>query len=110
MAYLQKKYEEVIKLSEEPSIDSNEGAASQMYRAMALRETEDLEAAILLLSEVIKNRGLEKAINIRSRYERALTYLKSKNEKKAIADFQFIISKDFDYLDVQEQMKKLRGL
>jgi hypothetical protein len=69
----------------------------------------DLDAAILLLTEVTKNRSLDKALTIRSRYERAVTFLKSGDTKKALADFEFIVSKNGDYLDTNDYLKKLRN-
>jgi tetratricopeptide (TPR) repeat protein len=106
--YHQKKYDQVLKDTEDESPDTNESAALDMYRAMALREKGDTDAAIILFKEIIKNRSLDKAINIRSRYERALAYQKAGDKKKALADFEFIVTKDSDYLDVNELISKLK--
>ena len=107
--YLQKKYDEVIKETNSPDADTNESAARELYRAMTFRETGDLDAAVLLLTEVTKNRSLDKALIMRSRYERGVTYLKSGDTKKALADFEFIVSKNGDYLDTNDYLKKLRN-
>ena len=106
--YHQKKYDQVLKDTDDKSPDTNESAALDMYRAMALREKVDTDAAIILFKEIIKNRSLDKAINIRSRYERALAYQKAGDKKKALADFEFIVTKDSDYLDVNELISKLK--
>ena len=106
--YLQKRYEKVISDSNNPSTDTNENAAKEMYRAMALRETGNFDGAFLLLDEIVKSRTLDKALTFRSRYERALTYLKQGDKKSALADFQFIYAKDSEYLDVKEEIAKLK--
>ena len=106
--YLQKRYQKVIDETDNPSLESSEDAANQMYRAMAFRETGDVDAAILLLSEIIKSRALDKAINYRSRYERGLTYMKAKQTKKALSDFQFLLAKEGEYLDIKDLIEKLK--
>ena len=104
----QKKYDEVLKVTDNLSTDTNENAAMEMYRAMVFREKGDFEAALTILTEIVKNRNLDKSLTIRSRYERALTYAKSGDIKKQLADFEYILTKDSDYLDVNELIAKLK--
>jgi tetratricopeptide (TPR) repeat protein len=108
LEYLQKKFEKVISDTAMPHPDTNESAAQEMYRAMALRETGDSSAAILLFTEVIKSKGLDPALILRSRYERGLAYIKAKDHKNALADMEYVISKDGDYLDVRKILSELR--
>lgn len=105
---MQKKYQEVIDATDDPSLETNEEAAAQMYRAMAFRELGDYEAAIILLSEIIKSRIFDKAINYRSRYERGLSYMKATQSKKALMDFQFLLAKEGEYLDIKDLIEKLK--
>ena len=78
-----------------------------MYRAMAFREIGQPDEAILLLSEIIKLRSVDKSLNYRSRYERGLAYAKAGQSKKALADFHFVLAKEGEYLDITDQIKKL---
>ena len=105
--FLQKRYQKVIDATDNPSLGSNEDVAKQMYRAMAFREMGQPDEAILLLSEIIKLRSVDKSLNYRSRYERGLAYVKAGQSKKALADFHFVLAKEGEYLDITDQIKKL---
>ena len=105
--FLQKRYQKVIDATDNPSLGSNEDVAKQMYRAMAFRESGQPDEAILLLSEIIKLRSVDKSLNYRSRYERGLAYAKAGQSKKALADFHFVLAKEGEYLDITDQIKKL---
>ena len=105
--FLQKRYQKVIDATDNPQLGSNEDVAKQMYRAMAFREIGQPEEAILLLSEIIKLRSVDKSLNYRSRYERGLAYAKAGQSKKALADFHFVLAKEGEYLDITDQIKKL---
>ena len=99
--------QDVIDLTEGVSNEDDATALLTVFRGVAFRELDHLEAAKVAFKEALKSKKREPVIRHRALFERARTYKAEGKRSQARKDLERIMAEDSDYEGLQQALAEL---
>jgi len=103
----ERKYDEVIQLTEGIKNEDDASALLLVFRGVAFREQGFHDAAHEAFKEALRSRSRDATIRHHALFERSRNYLEQGKKAMARKDLERILAEDSDYEGVREQLASL---